>query len=180
MRDGLHFFGLLMLPAELFDHFFGMRWGAIARTTIQFELMLLSLIMLSRLVSNKPYVRIFTMLIFAFSFPTTNLAIISERRLLALSFLIIAIYHVMTNKNKPGENKLWLSIAAGSVICNAYVALMAIRSKKTFIKDLLVCGGVFVFVTSLLGKIGGLFNSTGACSTGSEWVCSYWQSAASL
>jgi len=147
----------LLLIAEPFM-LFGEVWAAVVRTSIQFVLLLTALIMLSRLVSDNLKVRLLSLLIFTFSFQTLILAVINERRVIPLVFLVIAVYHSIVQKKKKGERSFWLSIASGAVICNGYVALLAIRSKKTAVKDLLLCGGVFLFITSFLGKISGLIN----------------------
>ena len=130
-------------------------WESVFRTLIQFEMLLLVIVMLSRMISDNPATRLLTLLIFSFSFQTLILATIYERRVMTLIFLIIAIFQSVYQKK---DDKFWISVASGAIICNAYVSLMSIRSKKTFIKDLLLCGAVFVFIAAFLGKISGLLD----------------------
>ena len=130
-------------------------WEIIIRTLVQLLLLLLTIVMLSRMISENPMVRIYSMLIFTFSFPVLILAPITERRVITLIFLVIAVYQSV---HKQKEDKFWLSAASGAVICNAYVALLSIRSKKTWWKDILLFAGVFLFLTAFLGKISGLLD----------------------
>ena len=134
-------------------------WGIIMRTVVQFLLLLVAIIMLSRMISEDPMVRLCSMLIFVFSFPVVILAAITERRVITLVFLIIAMYQSIHEKDRRDEDdNFWLSAASGAVICNAYVALLSVKSKKTFIRDAFVCGCVFLFLAAFLGKISGLLD----------------------
>jgi len=130
-------------------------WESVFRTLIQFEMLLLAIVMLSRMVSDNPVTRLFTLLIFSFSFQTLILATIYERRVITLIFLIIAIFQSVHRKK---DDKFWISVASGAIICNAYVSLMSMKSKKTFIKDLFLCGAVFLFIAAFLGKVSGLLD----------------------
>ncbi len=142
-------------------------WQTIARTAIQFLLLLVVIVMLSRMISENPRVRLFTLLLFTFSFPTLILAPITERRVITLIFLVIAIYQSMREKE---DEIYWLSIASGGVICNAYLPFMLVRAKKdvspkdnsaknnlqkgssikNIIKKLVGCGGAFLICSRKL------------------------------
>ena len=128
-------------------------WGIIMRSVIQFILLFICLVMLSRMISENPRVRLLTLLIFSFSFPVLILATITERRVITFIFLIFAVYR-STLRTK--DENYWLSVASGAVICNAYVSLLSIKSAKTFIKDLFCFGSTFLFIAAFLGKISGL------------------------
>ncbi|MDD2418268.1 MAG: hypothetical protein PHR24_02955 [Oscillospiraceae bacterium] len=143
----------LMMLAELVPDVF--LWTVIARTLVQLWLLLIAFIMLSRMISENPRVRLLTLLIFSFSFPTMILAVITERRVITLAFVLIAIYQSLHTKR---DEKLWLCAASGTVICNAYVLLLAVKPKKSFLKDILLCGLTFVFLAAFLGKISGLLD----------------------
>jgi|GEM_PF-1608517 len=126
---------------------------------VQFVLLLVCIVIFSRIVSKKPKIRFFVILVFTFSFQTMILAFIPERRVIPLVFLIFAVYHSLyidKNDKKDGDDKFWLSLAAGAIISNVCVFFAGIRSKKAFIKDLIFCGLVFLFLAAFLGKIAGI------------------------
>jgi hypothetical protein len=152
----------LMLLAEPFAlvHPIG---DMIARVAVQFVLLMICFVMLSRMVSKNPHVRLFALLIFAFSFQSMVLATVIERRIMALCFLIIALYNALyrhrgVKKSNECEQNLWFAVATGQIIVNCYVFLASIKQWKSAVKNLLVSGAVFVLILSLLGKIGGLIN----------------------
>jgi hypothetical protein len=160
----------LLQIAQPFEQRLGEHWGVLLRSILQFELLVLSIIMLARMISENHRVRLIALLIFAFSFPTLILSMITERRVMALVLLIFAIYHCIHRAKADSQdspfalaNYFMMSVASGMVVVNAYVFLLTLwtsatttASKRVPIKPLLWGGASFVFLTAFLGKIGGL------------------------
>ncbi|NLK39206.1 MAG: hypothetical protein GX303_03005 [Clostridiales bacterium] len=130
-------------------------WRTIAHTLVQVWLLLIAYVMLSRMISKDRYVRLLALLIFSFSFPTLVLAVVTERRVITLIFVLIAIYQSLSRQR---DEELWISAASGAVICNAYVFLLTLKPKKDFWKDVLICGFTFAFLLMFFGKASGLLD----------------------
>ncbi|MCL1831710.1 MAG: hypothetical protein FWG45_02215 [Oscillospiraceae bacterium] len=145
----------VLLPSVWFE-LYSPLWRIITSVGIQFALLMVVFVLISRMISQTPKIRRLSLLIFAFSFPTVIIATVVERRVMALTFLIFAIYQALYKKHHSHERNLWYAVAGGSIICNMYVFLMSIRSKSTALRDLAVSGTIFLFLTAFLGKIGGL------------------------
>jgi hypothetical protein len=141
----------------------------IFRVAIQLILLQLAFVMLSRMVSKNHTVRVGTLLVLAFSFQSLVLATVVERRVMALCYLIIALYSVLYRHEKRKkchdcEDYMWLSVAGGAIIANAYVFWASIKTWKSALKNLFLSGTTFLFILTIHGKVGGLLEIRGHVS----------------